>query len=113
MIFKDVPCGDQKRSLRVHQVNGDSGGLGKFDLNLSSVKISTEDEMKVLQRGTIPLKLVDIAGIDQALEKLNDFLGDLNEPFEPAFGQPSCGVILQGGHGTGKTYITEKLVGTG
>jgi AAA family ATPase len=114
MIFKNLSHCGQRRSFSVESVNDNSSGLATFDLNTSSVKIVGREDMALIKMGELScLELVNIAGIDQALKKLNGFLGNFNRKFRPIYGQRSCGVLLHGGHGTGKTYITEKIVATG
>jgi AAA family ATPase len=114
MTFKNIAHRSGKRSFYVEQVNGNTRGLAKFDSNVSSVKISNQDTAVKAQDGPARcLELTGISGIDQPLEKLNDFLANFHRKSEPIFGERSCGVLLHGGHGTGKTYITERLVQTG
>jgi AAA family ATPase len=56
----------------------------------------------------------NIAGIEQALAKLNEFLEDFEfNQAEPSWGKRSCGVILHGTHGTGKSLILKKISETG
>ncbi|RAL60273.1 hypothetical protein DID88_000053 [Monilinia fructigena] len=50
-----------------------------------------------------PLQVVDIAGIDQALEKLNKFLSNFNRQFDFPKLSRSPAVILHGGSGTAAT----------
>ena len=61
------------------------------------------------------LQVSGIAGVDQALKKLNDFLADFNavEKTEPNWGQRACGLLLHGAHGAGKTLVLEKLAACG
>lgn len=114
MNFKNLLHCGQRRSFCVESVNGNPNGLATFDLAISSVKIVDREETTITNNEEAQsLQLVDIAGIDQALKKLNGFLGNFNRKFKPIYGQRSCGVLLYGGHGTGKTYITEKIVATG
>lgn len=114
MIFKNLSYGSHKRSFRVELVNGNPSGVAKFDLNMSVVKILNRDGATNIPDQVAPrLELANIAGIDQALKKLNGFLGNFSRKFKPIYGQRSCGVLLHGGHGTGKTYIAESIVATG
>ncbi len=59
------------------------------------------------------LQVVNIAGIDQALKKLNRFLSNFDRQFKFTWAQRSCAVLLHGGHGTGKTFLLNNIVGTG
>jgi len=120
MVFKDMSHMNIKRSFRVETVNNSPTGVVKFDdrqvNSVSSVKILSLDELigKDLVIRTLPkLEVVGIHGIDQALEKLNDFLDDLNWKFKMTWPRRSCAVLLHGGHGTGKTFLLNKLASTG
>ena len=60
------------------------------------------------------LRVPNIAGIEQALAKLNEFLEDFEfSQSEPSWGKRSCGVILHGARGTGKSLILKKISETG
>jgi AAA family ATPase len=65
--------------------------------------------------GPPPSLLVpNIAGIEHALAKLNEFLEDFEfNQAEPSWGKRSCGVILHGARGTGKSLILKKISETG
>jgi AAA family ATPase len=115
MVIKDVYHEGVKRSYRVLTVNGSSKAVVKWDYS-SSVKIRTKDEIMYenLQIRTLPkLEIEDIKGIDQALQKLNAFLRNFNRKFKITWAQRSCAVLLHGSHGTGKTFIMDKVASTG
>lgn len=116
MTFKNISLAGSKRTFIVDSVNGTPLGHGTFDRKVTSVKISSSvlQPDQPLTNGVLPrLKLVDIAGIDLALEKLNDFLRDFQRKSPIVQQRRSCGVLLHGSHGTGKTLIIDKIIGTG
>ena len=113
MTFKNLSHKGLKRTFVVDLVNGSSTNLAQIE-NGYSIKITKQSGVEDLQNGLRPvLEVVDIAGIDQALKKLNRFLKNFSWKFHLPSGQRSCGVLLHGGHGTGKTFIVERLVKTG
>lgn len=60
------------------------------------------------------LQVPKIVGIEETLVKLNEFLEDFEfHQAEPSWGRRSCGVILHGASGTGKSLILKKLSETG
>jgi AAA family ATPase len=59
------------------------------------------------------LQVVNVAGIDQALKKLNRFLSNFDRKFQLTLGTRSCSVLLHGGHGTGKTNVIDEIIATG
>jgi len=112
MTFKNLSHKGLKRTFIVDLVNGSSTHLAQIEDGYS-IKITKQSGVEDLQNGPRPvLEVVDIAGIDQALKKLNRFLKNFGWKFHLPSGQRSCGVLLHGGHGTGKTFIIERLVKT-
>lgn len=84
----------------------------------SRVKIidETAEAIVPVSDGPRPkLQVSGIAGVDQALKKLNDFLADFNsvEKTEPNWGQRACGLLLHGANGSGKTMVLEKIAASG
>ncbi|TVY30306.1 ATPase family protein [Lachnellula hyalina] len=113
MTFKNVTLTGQKRAFVVDFVNNTPTGHGTFDKKASSVKISSQIDQPQINAVLPELQLVNIAGIDQALKKLNDFLGDFQDDFPSLQEQKSCAVLLHGGHGSGKTFLIDQIIGTG
>jgi AAA family ATPase len=115
MTFKNLSLRGPKRTFIVDFINGKPTGLGQYHED-SSVKISTRGDNNSPPKinGSPPrLEVIDIAGIDQALTKLNRFLRNFDREFKFTKAQRSCAVLLHGGHGTGKTFLLDKIVNTG
>lgn len=115
MIFKNLSLRGPKRNFIVDFVNGTPLSLGIYDES-SIVTISSpmQDFPHAPMNGPVSrLEVVDIAGIDQALKKLNQFLSNFDRQFRFTWAQRSCAVLLHGGHGTGKTFILNKIIATG
>jgi AAA family ATPase len=115
MVFTNVSLKGPKRSFVVDSINGGSSSLGRFD-ETSTVSIAKLGQVASQSTSSCPrerLKIIDIAGIDQALQKLNRFLSNFNREFKYTWSQRSCAVLLHGGHGTGKTYILNKIIKSG
>jgi AAA family ATPase len=115
MIFKNLSLRGPKRTFTVDFVNGKPVSLGRYDES-SSVTISSPLENLPSAQPDGPLsklEIVNIAGIDQALKKLNRFLRNFDRQFRFTWAQRSCAILLHGGHGTGKTFILNKIIGTG
>lgn len=116
MRFKDVSLRGPKRTFVVDFVNGKPSGVAKYEEN-SSVKISSlvdnPDQPTTNGWSSARLEVVDIAGIDEALKKLNRFLSNFDRQFKFTQALRSCAVLLHGGHGTGKTFIMNKIARTG
>lgn len=93
----------------VDSVNDQSTNLAEFEETSSVVKIAIQEDVN---SRVSKLAVVDLAGIDQALKKLNRFLSNFDRQFNFPQAQKSCAVLLHGGHGTGKTFILDKLIAT-
>lgn len=114
-MFKNISLRGPRRDFIVDLINGKPSGMSKYDTS-SSVKISSQVDVHLLPEVHVPmarLQVVDIAGIDQALKKLNQFLSNFDKHFKFTWAQRSCAVLLHGGHGTGKTFLLNKIISTG
>ncbi|KAL3426908.1 ATPase family gene 2 protein [Phlyctema vagabunda] len=115
MVYKNVSLDGPRRSFIVDAVNGANTSLGKLE-QATVVKIATKEDLIVDIVKDAPvsrLAVVDIAGIDQALKKLNRFLSNFTRNFKFTQAKRSCAVFLHGGSGTGKTFILNKIASTG
>jgi AAA family ATPase len=115
MVFKDVSCRGFKRTFMIDSINGSRTGQAKFQ-EACLVRVASAIDVKSPPHvnGSRPkLQVVNVAGIDQALKKLNRFLHNFDRKLQSTFGTRSCSVLLHGGHGTGKTYIIDNIIATG
>ncbi|KAG4027110.1 hypothetical protein MFRU_033g00800 [Monilinia fructicola] len=118
MTFRDVLYRREKRTFTVLSIDGSKSGVARYHDEVSSPKLATIAEIsgaEALAASNVehkPLQVVDIAGIDQALEKLNKFLSNFNRQFDFPKLSRSPAVILHGGSGTGKTFVLDKIAST-
>lgn len=115
----EISLAGPRRTLLVQQIidGAHSDKLAHYD-ETSSVRIVNQDEVLTgtVADGPRPnLEVLGIAGIDRALAKLNDFLSDFSDDHEEGLNwdQPSCGIIVHGTHGTGKSLILQKIADSG
>ncbi|CAG8951768.1 hypothetical protein HYFRA_00005570 [Hymenoscyphus fraxineus] len=116
MVFKDILFRGAKRTFVVESVNDLPNGQGSYSEASSSVKIvgPLGANMEPKEAGPkVPLHIANVAGVDQALKKLNRFLSNFDRQFKFTSAQRSCSVVLHGGHGTGKTFLINKVIATG
>lgn len=115
MTFKNVSLRGPRRTFTV--VSCGSSGQGRFDETISSVTITGQgsDPAESLKpNGTLHrLEVVGIAGIDQALKKLNSFLSNFDRHFKFTKAHRSCAVMLHGSRGTGKSLLLDKIAESG
>ncbi|RDL31428.1 AAA family ATPase-like protein [Venustampulla echinocandica] len=115
MTFKNLSLRGPKRSFTVDSVNGNPNSQARYEES-SSVTISSPVDINTPAQTNghrAALQVVDVAGIDQAMKKLNRFLSNFDRQFKFTSAQRSCAVLLHGGHGTGKTFLLNKVARTG
>ncbi|RKF81131.1 ATPase family gene 2 protein [Golovinomyces cichoracearum] len=114
MIFKNILLRGPKRNFIVDTVNGSDYKIVKYveECAVHIIAKSTPcspDSPLINGR----LQIIDISGFDQALLKLNRFLSNFDKNFKLKWAQRSCAVLLHGGHGTGKTFLINKIINLG
>ncbi|QSZ31039.1 hypothetical protein DSL72_000600 [Monilinia vaccinii-corymbosi] len=118
MTFRDVSYRREKRTFTVLSIDGSKSGVARYHDEVSSPKLATIAEIsgaEALAASSVEhksLQVVDIAGIDQALGKLNKFLSNFNRQFDFPKLSRSPAVLLHGGSGTGKTFVLDKIAST-
>jgi AAA family ATPase len=62
-----------------------------------------------------PLRIADIPGMENAVARINEFLTifDLPASFKLSWEKQSCGLLLCGPHGIGKSHVIKMICGTG
>ncbi|KHJ30463.1 putative aaa family atpase [Erysiphe necator] len=115
MTFRNISLRGPKRTLTIESVNRSNSGIVKYS-DKCSIQIIGGKEIPDLLNSSFKskrLKVVDVSGIDQALLKLNRFLGGFDKEFKVQWAQRSCAVLLHGAHGTGKTFLINKIINCG
>ncbi len=82
-----------------------TGGTKAMSFGRSKARLMTQDKMKVT--------FVDVAGVDEAKEELEEIIEFLKEPkrFTTLGGRIPKGVLLLGPPGTGKTLLAKAVAG--
>lgn len=122
MVFEGVAINKLRRNFKVIRVNGQGHNLGRFRLATSTIRILSSDEpddaaaAAAAETGGTPggdLIVTGVPGLANQVAALNRFLGGFGRPFWVADERESCAFVLHGGHGTGKTFILQRLAATG
>ncbi|KAJ4865228.1 ATPase family associated with various cellular activities (AAA) domain-containing protein [Trichoderma breve] len=94
MVLEGVNINKLRRTFKVISVNGQSNNLARFKLSSSTVRI--------VQPGGVP-------GLSSQVNTINQFLRGFGRPFWIQNERESCGFVIHGGHGTGKTFILQRI----
>lgn len=115
-IFPGMTFGDQlfmgtKRSFVVESVNGGTHTVGKYTPVTTVLDLVDAESSSAGSRRSDRLEAGDIPGLKAQLAAFHDdFLADYGVDFT-GYTVPlvSCGVVLHGSHGTGKTLFLERI----
>lgn len=103
------------RNFKIMSVNGSTSGNARFVPASTKVRIGTEQEPESAAPAARPaiLKLGMIPGLEPQIRDLNRKLRRWCQPYRSPAYQMSCGLVFDGGHGTGKTMLVNKICETG
>lgn len=93
----------------MESVNGSAKGVAKYDPTTTVVEITNDEAYGVVEK----LKLDPLPNMAQQIEQLNDFFDEYDIELEnnaiPPF---TCGIVIDGSHGTGKTMVLDHIAAT-
>lgn len=114
-LVKRVPGGAVFRNFKITSVNGSISGNARFITASTKIKIGTGEDSKTVAPAARPavLKLDMIPGLEAQVLELNKKLRRWYKFYGPNSGRRSCGLVLDGGSGTGKTMLVDKICETG
>ncbi|TWU72723.1 AAA+-type ATPase [Metarhizium rileyi] len=117
MVFEGVNINKLRRTFEVVSVNSHTDNIAKFKLSSSTIRILTEGEdadaeaeAETVSGGD--LVVTGVPGLAAQVSTINRFLKGFTRPFWVRDERESCGFALHGGHGTGKTFILQKIADT-
>ncbi|KAJ8120475.1 hypothetical protein O1611_g10358 [Lasiodiplodia mahajangana] len=107
--FEEVYLRGSQRSFIVESVNGSAKGVAKYDPTTTVVEITNDEAAGVVGK----LKLEPLPNMARQIEQLNDFFDEYDIELEnnaiPPF---TCGIVIDGSHGTGKTMVLDHIAAT-
>ncbi|KAI2636158.1 AAA-domain-containing protein [Xylaria nigripes] len=107
--FDDVFLRGSQRSFILDSVNGSSKGVAKYDPATTVVEICNDEANSVVGK----LKLEPLPNMARQIEQLNDFFDEYDIELENNAIPPyTCGIIIDGSHGTGKTMLLDHIAAT-
>lgn len=114
MIFQDLDLSKIKRTFKVISVNSQSTNVARFQVESTEVRIldpgAEQPPPERVSGGQ--LLLTGVPGLAPQIKALNSFLRGFCRPFWFEQERETCGLVIHGGPGTGKTFILERLADT-
>lgn len=103
------------RSFKVRTVNGSFIANARFTPVSTKVQLWTGQDLETGAAGARPTRLHVgiIPGLEHQIRELNQHLRMWSGPFRSSAARKSCGLVLHGGHGTGKTTLLNHICETG
>ncbi|KAI1074944.1 AAA-domain-containing protein [Whalleya microplaca] len=107
--FEEIVLNGSKRSFVVESVNGRNDGAAKYAPGTTVVEFFDDDVNRTVGR----LQVDPLPGMQRQTDELNEFFSDYNIEFE-GFTTPtySCGIVIHGSHGTGKSMLLDRIAAT-
>lgn len=115
LVVKRVAGGSTFRNFRIINVNGLTSTNARFIPASTKIHISTGKDPETAAPAARPalLKVDVIPGLEPQIRDLNKKLRRWCKPYSDAAGPLSCGLVFDGGHGTGKTILVDQICETG
>lgn len=117
MVFEGVNINKLRRTFKVVSVNSHTNNIAKFSISSSTIRILAEgddsaaaDESEAFTGGE--LAVTGVPGLAAQISTINRFLKGFTRPFWVKDERESCAFVIHGGHGTGKTFILQKIADT-
>ncbi|KAI0890444.1 AAA-domain-containing protein [Annulohypoxylon maeteangense] len=107
--FDEIVLNGSRRSFVVTSVNGRTDCVAKYAPGTTIVEFSNEDAKST--GGKLEVNL--LPAMRHQVNELNEFFDDFDVEFEgytiPTY---SCGIIIHGSHGTGKSMLLDQIAAT-
>ncbi|KAK2046555.1 AAA-domain-containing protein [Colletotrichum somersetense] len=117
MKFECVASG-AKQTFRITAVDGQTDNVARFVVSTATRIVfgDEKEEEEPVQEGVQDVKCLvvsNLPGLNNELKKLNSFLRPFSTNFTFKRQQKSCGIVIHGGRGTGKSYVLDRIAATG
>ncbi|KAB5576537.1 P-loop containing nucleoside triphosphate hydrolase protein [Coniochaeta sp. 2T2.1] len=113
LILKKLPGPAPMPLFTVRSVNGSYNGIGRYSDKRTVVKIASPGDVIVKPTEPGKLEIDNVPGREDQVKELNRFLARFTKP-NPYDTQPNfSGLVLHGGHGTGKSMLLDLVAKTG
>ncbi|KPM44350.1 hypothetical protein AK830_g2204 [Neonectria ditissima] len=114
MVLEGVAINKVRRNFKVLSVNSRTNSVARFKPETSDIRIVQPGEETAPSVGEPggDLILTGVPGFPAQVKFINSFLRGFCRPFYARKERQSCGFIIHGGRGTGKTFILQRIAAT-
>ncbi|KAF5673795.1 AAA family ATPase [Fusarium heterosporum] len=114
-VVEAILNGKLRKSFKIISVNSQTNNLAKFSRTSTSIIIAQDD---VYDTDAAPLAggdlvVTGVPGLSTPVIAVNRFLAGFTKPFRHDYAPRSCGFVIHGGPGTGKTFFLKRIAETG
>ncbi|KAK4148648.1 P-loop containing nucleoside triphosphate hydrolase protein [Chaetomidium leptoderma] len=116
LVFKNLYVRGPEKSFSVASVNGRNTGNARYQDRKTTVRIATTASINNSQTERDPLRKLEVTGIrglDTQINQLNHDLRYFNAPVRFKKKLSYRGIVIHGGHGTGKTMLLNSIASSG
>ncbi|KAM0301862.1 hypothetical protein ACHAPM_005014 [Fusarium culmorum] len=114
MVVEATLSSKWRRNFKVISVNSHTNSLGRFDPGSTNITVADENAANAeadAQSGG-ELVVTGVPGMAPQLKALNGFLSAFRKTLTNPLERESCAFVIHGGHGTGKSFILDRIAAT-
>ncbi|KAG8669796.1 AAA+-type ATPase [Fusarium poae] len=113
MVVEATLSSKWRRNFKVISVNSQTNSLARFDPSSTNITVVDKEaaDVKVDAHGG-ELVVTGVPGMAPQITALNDFLDAYRTNIVITGERQSCAFVIHGGHGTGKTFILDRIAAT-
>lgn len=114
MVLEGVTINKLRQSFKVLSVNSRTANIARYNRASTTIRIVQQDDEPTTAEAQPggDLVVTGVPGLANQVKELNAFLKAFGRPFWVEGERKSCAILLHGGHGTGKTFILQRLADT-
>lgn len=112
MVFEGITHGRIRKTFKVLSVNGQDDSCARFNPTSAIRIVNPDEEVETAKPTGGVLQITNVPGLSHEIKVLNNFLRGFSRRFWGRGERESCGFVIHGGHGTGKTFILQQIENT-